>query len=259
MQVHEIQKFYKAYDEYLKTTHELIELKYKLKHIQDIANVHLNNTIDNSLEQLDLNSIALEYSKHKFNSPEVKALLDKIDGLLFKNLDASLKDTLEATDLRIVVSHSPSYNGICYNADKLFFTLYVIFMHFATHKMFKIKIPVKQSVFTTVETWDDDNGGLYVVKAYTNDRRDERIIGCVFDETKVACIVKKYLLGEFDEELKNPCYLTFDAGQFEECHLMNELLYNGVIADCNSIYPQRHCSSAIESCIDDRNDFHTHT
>lgn len=254
MQVHDIQKFYSAYDEYLKTVDELIELKYKLKHIQDIANVHLNNTIDNGLEQLDLNSIALEYDKHKFNSPDVKALLDKIDGLLFKDLDAGLKDTLEAIDLRIAVSHSPSYDRLCYNVDKLFFTLYVTFMHFATHKMFKIKIPVKQSAFTTIDNWDDEKSGLYVVKAYADDRLNERVIGCVFDETKVACIVKKYLLGEFDEELKTPCYL---AWQFKERHLMNEL-YSAVTADCNSIYPQRYCSSAIESCIDDRNDFHTH-
>lgn len=262
MQVHNIQRFYSAYDEYLKTVDELIELKYKLKHIRDIANTHLNNTIDNGLEQLDLNSIALEYDKHKFNSPEVKALLDKIDGLLFKDLDAGLKDTLEATDLRITVSHNlsydASYDAMRYNANKPFFTLRVTFMHFATHKMFEIKIPVKQSVFTAVETWDDDKGGLYIVKAYAGDGCDERIIGCVFDETKVAYIVKKYLLGEFDEELKTYAYLAFGDGQFEERHLMNELLYNNVIADCNSIYPQRHCSSAIESCIDDRNDFHAH-
>lgn len=253
MKLDKLHKFHDAYVEYFKKKTELEKLSYDLKCLHNEVNEALNNTIDNGLDIDYLELVKFEYDRHKFESKTVQEFLDRIDRLLFLELDMHKKERLEVVSIAVNTRHMNSYD--IYTCMQTNSQIAIDFIDIQSNRAFTVYIPVKTLAYTDIVNWQKNGNGLYVVVAAGKYRYKN--ICKVFDPSKVAIAVERLLDGAFDVDLS-----SINIDEFTHNIYVNE--YNKFNYSCsvsnmftnNDNYTYCDASNTcVNDCIDDTNEF----
>ena len=256
MKPDKIQKFYSSCHEYLEKKHQIEQMTLDLKCILHQVNDDLNDIVDNGLSADYLAQVAYEYKAHKFESSDVQEFIDKIDKLLFANLDSNKKDRLEIVSLRIHTTYHHSYSDAAVYIDG---PVAIDFIDTISDKSFTVLIPVKDCTKTDVLHWAYDGNGLYIVSV-DNEQFGPKDICRVFDPSKVSDAVEKLIDGAVDDDLNcidvsdvlNYKYYNIHGNEIDIDYDMSSFLTNTVFADEDYGY---NCKKCISNCIDDTRNF----
>lgn len=257
MNAEKIKEFNRRCDEFFAKRDEISKALADLDFIKMEVNDTLKKTVDNGLSTKYLVSVAEEYRLHKFESSIVIDFIKKMSSMLLAGVDKGFVDRLEVTaiDIRMFNDYFNDYKV------RIKGPVSMTFVDRISGRRFIISIPVADSVSTDVLHWNFNREGMYAVEAYGLGNDRSRIICTVFDQSKVAEAVVKYMSGEFDEELKYE--FDFRADYFK-CTLMydydrslyNQPLYidklNDMFIDSEVL---KHTSNNVYHVIDDADDY----
>ena len=196
MDIEKIKNFYAVRAEYFKKKAEIANAMLELDMLLHEANFKLKETVDNDFTDEYLVKVEKAYSSHKFNSAMVGAFIKKIDSMFFKDLDAKLKDRLEVTSISIRASSEYFESKKSIDGP-----VAIDFHDIESTRAFRLVVPVKSAVCTDMVHWTDNGDGMYIVRADAPSADISKEICRVFDKSKVAVAVEKYLKGEFDEDI----------------------------------------------------------
>ena len=200
-----IKDFYNTRAEYFKKKEEIAQAMCELDLLLMSANQDLKETIDNGLEDDYLAKVSKAYSKHKFNAKIVVDFIEKIDNMFFKDLEPELKKSLEVVSLKINVDNNFG------DSSKTISEPISISMHeHSSNRFFTLVVPIKSSISTDMIHWKDRGDGMYIVHANAIGANKTKEICRVFDQAKVVEAVRKYLKGEFDDDLSCETFIFKD-------------------------------------------------
>ena len=256
MHVEKIKEFNRRYDEFFAKKDEITKALADLDFIKMEVNDALKKTIDNGLSTEYLVSIVEEYRLHKFESSCVIGFIKKMSNMLLAGVDKDIVDRLEVTaiDIRVFMHDFK---------DRIDGPVSMTFIDRSSNRRFIISIPVADSVKTDVMHWSSNREGMYVVEAYGLENDRSREICTVFDQSKVAEAVVKYMSGGFDEELKyefdfRDTFISkymlmqdyYDRSMYSQPSYVDKL--NDMLIDCEVL---KHTSNSVYGVIDDVDDY----
>lgn len=257
MNADKIRQFYSATAEYFEKKQEIMQAMEELELLRNEVNMKLKDTVDNDFSTQRLVKVSNAYDKFKFNSNIVQEFVKDVVDFLFKGLDRSNLDRLELTSMKIDII----YDGYGFNRQsaRVNGPFSLRFTDLKSDRSFNVLVPVKDSTCTDIIHWEDNGDGMYIIYAMVNGYARE--ICRVFDVSKVPNAVRKYLDGDFDEDIKTiyiDCliggknnsidYELFEINSEEKLKRFSRLM------DGHDFY--RHSSEMqIEHCIDDRNEY----
>ena len=254
MNAEKIKEFNRRCDEFFAKRDEIAKALADLDLIKIEVNDALKKTVDNGLSTKYLVSVANEYRLHKFKSSCVIEFIKKMSSMLFSEVDKSIVDRLEVTAININM-----FNDFKVRIDG---PVSMTFIDRSSNRRFIISIPVADSVKTDVMHWSSNREGMYVVEASSieNDRSKE--ICTVFDQSKVAEAIVKYMSGGFDEELKYEFdFRTIDFIKYMSMYEYDKSMYSQplYIDKLNDMLIDRevlkHTSNSVYGVIDDVDDY----
>ena len=244
-----IKQFFDVYDLYFKKKADIAKAMSELEEIKYHARYCLAGTVDNGFTNEHLNKVYDEYHLHKFDSDIVQDFCSKISDMFIDELDSNLKENLEITDM-IINYCDPIY-------EKYYGPVSLCFCDVNSKRRFTLKIPTKSQINNIVvdlEHWNDFNNGLYVVFASPLAKIDasSKKICISFDPKCATEAIKKYLSGEFDDELNSNAIFVKPKALKNFLESEDE---DGKQYDYNNMFSSEFDENTIESCIDDRNQY----
>ena len=207
-----IKTFLGTLEDYFKKKSEIVQAMAELDMLLHKANDDLNYTIDNGLSNEHLVKVVKAYDKHKFNSKIVSEFIDKIYEMFFKDLEVEFKDRLEVVSMRI--NNNSYFTSFSDHYETILGSISIDIHDNLANRFFKLLIPIKNSISTDMVHWFKNGEGMYQVIANAVDANRSKTICKVFDQSKVCDVVRKYLNGEFDEELS--------CNSFDISHYLNK-------------------------------------
>lgn len=263
MNIEKIHEFYSVQSKFFKKKLEIETAMDELELLRGEANMVLRETIDNGFTAGNLAKVSRAYDKYKFNSGVVQKFAEAAVCLIFKDLDSSEKNRLEMTSMKIDVI----YDHFSYNEEnikpRINGPVVLHFIDIKSGKMFTVLVPVSDSTYTNVVNWEEQGDGMYIVYAISHNG-DSREICRVFNESKVAEAVSKYIDGEFDEDINTIRFekyidLCADITNDNNCKILykdnfiKSSKFKSMFA--NDFCPIRSTNTQIEHCIDDRKEY----
>ena len=254
MNADKIKEFNRRCNEFFAKRDEIAKALADLDFIKMEVNEALKKTVDNGLSTKYLVSVANEYQLHKFESSRVIDFIKKMSSMLLAGVDKSIVDRLEVTaiDIRMFNDFKVRIDG----------PVSMTFIDRSSNRRFIISIPVADSVKTDVMHWFSNREGMYVVEAYSIENDRSREICTVFDQSKVAEAVVKYMSGGFDEELKYEFdFRNIDFRKYVSMYDYDRSMYskplyvdklNDMLIDCEVL---KHTSNSVYGVIDDIDDY----
>lgn len=266
MDIEKIEKFYKTRAEYFKKKNEIARAMIELDMLLHVANADLKETVDNGLDDNYLIKVAKAYREHKFNSSVVCEFIEKIDNMFFKDLDPSLKNGLEVVSIKLDLGYSSRWSEPETSIDG---PMSIDFHEIASDRAFRLYVPLKSSISADMVHWADNGDGMYIVRAEAPNANKSKEICKVFDQSKVAEAVEKYLKGEFDDELICETFVLKDKNMTFNVYYRNESYWKGFsnwqddedakFVEVHDLFGSSSCaerlSDTVSNCICDIKDY----
>lgn len=244
-----IKQFFDAYNLYFKKKADIAKAMSELEEIKYHAGCCLASTVDNDFTNEYLNKVYDEYHLHKFDSNIVQGFCSKISDMFIDEIDSNLKDNLEITDMNIKYCNSAYEN--------FYGPISLCFYDTNSKRRFTLKIPTISNInniTVDLDHWNDFNSGLYVVFASPLNKINisSKKICISFDPKCATEAIKKYLSGEFDDELNSDAIVVKPKALKNFFGSEDE---NGKWYDYNNMFSSEFDENIIKSCIDDRNQY----